>query len=271
MKSFLTVILAFGICLFMQLQTYAQIKDFDALAVANDTLLEKLDLKGSVGFSANFEKQRVELFNFSTSASLALEKKKTLVVLTGSNRTQVASNVQLQNTGYFNLKHLHGFRKRFYPELFVQYQWDAERGLEQRFLSGANLRYNVFRKENNTLLFAIGFMYEQEIWNNTAVPDEKKPIQGVSDINNEFWKYNFRFKYTQKFIKQKAFFSVGAYVQGRPDDVNYLRIAPFTNIHINLIKGLAFNSEFSGIYDFKPVVPIDHFYYSLTNSLVISF
>lgn len=270
MKSFLAGILTFCLVILSSC-LHAQIKDFDALAVASDTLIEKMDIKGSVGFTANIEKQKVQLFNFSTAASIALEKKHTLMVLTGTNKAQVASDIQLQNTGFFNLKHLYNFRKKFYPELFVQYQWDAERGMESRFLSGGNLRYNVFRKENKTLLLAIGGMYEREVWNYTAVPDEKKPSSSPDDVTNNFFKYNFRFKYTQKFMKNKSYFSVGAYVQGKPQDFEYLRIAPFANIHIDLVKGLAFDSRFSGIYDFKPVVPIDNFYYSFTNSLVISF
>jgi hypothetical protein len=64
--------------------------------------------------------------------------------------------------------------------------------------------------------------------------------------------------------------ALNVFIQTRPGYFKP-RIAPHLQWNINAGKYVVFSINFTGIYDDAPVVPIDKFYYSLSNSLLIKF
>lgn len=259
------------LCLVAPLLITAQIIDFDALASMKDTTLpDSIVFDGSVSLSASFEKQKQQINTFSGKASSAIQYKHNLIIPVVSQEIITTGSSELQNTGHFSIKYLYGFQNRFFYEPYSQYQWDAQRGMQQRFLYGGNIWLNVIRGENFQWTFAAGFFSEYEKWDYTAVSEEDRPNPEPEFIENTFFKYNAKTRVVWRFSKNSSV-SIGAFVQGRPDFPEYLRIAPYGKLVLEIRKHLFFSTGFEGIYDYKPIVPIDHFYFTQENTLIFRF
>jgi len=258
-------------CPLAALQVQGQIMDFDALAIASDSVVEKAQLNGYASVSFNSNKQRVVVNSFKTDLSVAYEKKKTLIVVNGNNQATLDGENQVLNTGNAMARYLYGFRRTLYPEVFAQFQWDVQRGLNERKLGGANLRFTFINKQPHQFFGALGAFVEWELWNNTAVPDDRQDEIITQTTATELIKLNIFLKYVFTF-REKSQLAIHTYIQTRPDSFyRYPRIAPRASMNLHLGGNFYFNVTFSGIYDFKPVVPIDRFFYSWENALVYRF
>jgi len=111
-------------------------------------------------------------------------------------------------------------------------------------------------------------MYEAEEWNYNGVDSSKIPLNPVP-IKRNLIKINsyLRFGWKPNASNNITF---NVFFQTRPDRFKP-RIAPHIQWDIKAGKHIAFSVSFAGLYDTAPVVPIDKFYYSLSNSILLSF
>ena len=269
MKTRITSLL---LLLFASFSANAQIIDFDALAIASDSTQDTAVWNGYVGASFDIEKQRNQLIYLRLESTVSYEKKRSLLVLTANNKSTFSGEDQVQNTGSGRLKYLFNFRKRLFPEAFAQLQYDAQRGLLQRNVVGSNGVWTAINKKGHQLFLHLGLMYEEELWNYTAVRPEN--LNGLTGKGTELMKtvkINFNPRYVFK-INDNSTFSAIIYAQARADSyIVYPRISPTVRINIFIVGNLLLSSGLSGIYDFRPIVPIDNFYYTWNNSLVWRF
>ena len=70
----------------------------------------------------------------------------------GKLRSIKSGSDKLLNGGYGHLRFRAFTQIKWNPELFVQYQLDEVRGLEERILAGANLRYVIYEKDHQGVL-----------------------------------------------------------------------------------------------------------------------
>lgn len=249
----------------------AQIIDFDDMAIAKDTVQDTAVWNAYIGLSFDMIKQDQPLLYTRLESSLSYEKKKHLWILTGNNKTTLNGGEQVQNTGLLRFKYLWNFRKKLFPSLFTQMQYDAQRGLRQRNLIGVNGVYTAINKPRHQFLLKLGVMYEEELWDYTAVPDDRIPETHSKTEWNQLIKFNFNPRYNYK-INDHSWVSVILFIQGRIDSFAVTpRISQIGKLNLALSDHLIFSSGFYGIYDFKPIVPIDNFYYSWTNTLAWRF
>jgi len=253
-------------------QLHAQIIDFDALAIASDSTQDTAVWNGYIGASFDLVKQKNQLYYLRFESTISYEKKRSLLVFTGSNKTTFSGGEEVQNTGSARLKYLFNFRKKVFPEFVAQIQFDAQRGLQQRNLVGANAVRAFINKKKHKLLVHLGVMYEEELWDYTAVPDEE--LTASSDVKTELrhrTKLNFNPRYIIE-LNDNSTLSAVVFVQA-PFTDNFIkpRISPIIRLNIYVVGNLLLSSSLSGIYDFAPVVPIDNFYYTWNNSLVWRF
>lgn len=248
----------------------AQIIDFDAFAAMDKEVPDSLKVDGSIAFNAAFQKQAQQINTYSGEASLATQYRNHLWLPVASQRITTTDNNELQNSGFLTLKYFNGFQRRVFSEGFLQYQWEAQRGMRQRYLYGGNLWLNIIRTEQFQWAAAVGGFSEYEQWDYTAVPTNKRPEAAQDFEENFFLKYNAKTRLVWKW-REKSALSFTIYVQGRPDETEYIRVAPSCNLLLQIHKALYFSTGFEGIYDFQPIVPIDNFFFSQQNALIFRF
>jgi hypothetical protein len=258
----------FLLCSFLLLHfsMQAQILNIDKTDTSAYTHSSKINLLLNSGLE--IDKQKATLYDASNTLEAMWQQYKELFILAGSYRFTYNGPADILNAGYIHLRYRHGYKNKLQPEPFVQYQWDSERGILHRFLSGMNLRYNFWKGSSFDLNAGLGLMYENEKWNYAGVDSLKIPI-GAGTIVTQFAKINSYVRFDWK-ASANSSITFNCFFQTRPDRFRP-RVAPHIQWDIKAGKHIGFSIAFTGLYDTHPVVPIDKFYYSFTNSLQLSF
>ena len=258
-------LLALCFCLIF-LPVQSQILNIDKTDTSVYSRHSKINLLINSGLE--IDKQKATLYDASNTMETMWQEYKELFILAGSYRLTYNGPDDILNAGYIHLRYRHGYKNKFQPEPFVQYQWDSERGISHRFLSGMNLRYNLLKGNSFDLNAGLGLMYENEEWNYVAVDSSKIP-PGARPIITRFAKINSYLRFDWKTSKNSSI-TFSSFLQTRPAKF-WPRVAPQIQWDIKAGKHIGFSVGFSGLYDTHPIVPIERFYYSLTNSLQLSF
>jgi hypothetical protein len=256
----------FCFVLIFQFKLQAQILNIDKTDTSAYMHASKINLLLNTGLE--IDKQKATLYDASNSLETMCQQYKELFILAGSYRFTYNGPADILNAGYIHFRYRHGYKNKFQPEPFIQYQWDSERGIVHRFLSGMNLRYNFWKGNSFDLNAGLGLMYENEKWNYAAVDSAKVPA-GATTITTHFAKINSYVRFDWK-ASANSSITFNCFFQTRPERFRP-RIAPHIQWDIKAGKHIGFSIAFTGLYDTHPVVPIDKFYYSFTNSLQLSF
>lgn len=257
-KYFLTVA-------FLLLHGYyakAQIVSIDKLDTSNYSSKAKWGFNFASGIE--IDKQQQTLYDATTTIESMFQKNKSLLILGSSYRFTYNGPDDILDAGYVHLRFRYNYKNKFQPESFVQYQWDNKRGLERRFLVGANLRYNAWSGDKWDINSGIGLMYENEIWNYTAVDSSLLPAN-TAIINNQFLKINSYIRFDWRTSANSTIIAK-LFLQTRPNQFAP-RLAPNLQWNIDAGKHIGFTINFNGLYDVEPVVPIKKFYFSISQGL----
>lgn len=252
------------ILVFLPFTAGAQILNIDKTDTATYSPKAKLAINFTTGLE--IDKQRTTLYDATNTAEFMLQKQRELLILSSSYRFTYNGPDDILNAGYFHLRYRHNYRHRFQPESFVQYQWDNKRGLLSRTLAGANLRYNFFRKDTWELNAGLGLMYETEKWNYDAVDSTKLPASTLP-VTTQYIKLNSYVRLNWK-SSESSDLVLSLFLQTRPQFFRP-RVAPNVQWNIAAGKHIGFSISVAGIYDAQPVVPINRFYYSMSNGIVV--
>lgn len=188
---------------------------------------------------------------FSNKHAYLLLNKLKLVNLDGNS---------VVSSGYSHLRSTFIRKNRISPELFFQYQYNSNQGLESRALAGAGFLYRLFETENWTGSFSSGLMAEYERWQLNQQPSiENRLIKSTSNI---LLRGNLN--------EQTSFLLVG-YYQARPDQFLKSRSILETKLKVKINQSIALSIGFTAAYDAKPVIDIPNWTYELTNGIVINF
>lgn len=231
--------------------------------------IKKAVWNGNISLGLEIDKQKSTLIDASNFLDVSLQKWHELYVLSASNRFTYNGPQNFLNTGYVHLRWRHNYKEQLHPESYVQYQWDASIGMLHRFVAGENLRYNFWHHRKWEMTVASGIMYENELWNYSAVDSAKIPPQPVNQKSSEL-KWNNYIKW-QGQISSAAGISIIVFYQTAFNDFLRPRISGVVNLDVNVSKHFALGMKYSGLYDAGPVVPIFKFYYSYSNSLAYKF
>ena len=264
MFRFITFCLVLLSVVLLPAASTAQILNIDRSDTADYVQKTKTDFHFSTGLE--IDKQRITLYDATNTAEMMLQHKRELLILAASYRFTYNGPDDILNAGYLHLRYRHNYKNKFQPESFAQYQWDNKRGLNYRALAGINLRYNFWKGDQWEVNAGLGLMYEAERWDYSAVDSSKLPVN-TAPVSNQFIKVNSYVRVDWK-ASSNSDLAFNLFVQGRPTSFKP-RIAPGLQWNINAGKHVGFSVNFAGIYDEAPVVPINRFYYSLSNSLFV--
>jgi hypothetical protein len=251
---------------FLSLTATGQILNIDKTDTSDYVRKSKISLNFSTGLEV--DKQKTTLYDATNTAELMWQQYKELFIVAGSYRFTYNGPDDILNAGYIHIRYRHDYKNKIQPEPFLQYQWDSERGILFRTLAGANIRYNLLRGDRFNFNAGLGFMHETEKWNyngvdSAKIPSSRKPIIRRLVKINSYLRLDWKPSSTND-VTFNIFF------QTRPDRFKP-RIAPHVQWDIKAGKHLSFSISFTGLYDTAPVVPIRKFYYSLSNSIQLSF
>jgi hypothetical protein len=221
----------------------------------------------TASFSAGVEvdKQSQTLLDMSNFADVSLQHDHELFVLSASNRITSDGSKSFLNTGYIHLRWRHDYKNRLHPEIYSQYQWDEQRGMRHRFVSGINPRYILWHQQKWDLTFATGAMYENEEWDYAAVDSSKIPLNPV-DQKTSLLKSNNYIKWEGQ-VSPTSTISIIFFYQSAFIHFFTPRISSFISYDVAISRHFSLGIKYSGLYDVKPVVPIPNFYYSLSTNL----
>ena len=249
--------------------TYSQVLIIDRDNIESDSL-KKQKLSAYIGFGFNINKQKTRVLDLKQTADIGyLFKDHALYLITNAKLIASGSN-ELINSGFLHTRYRWQRNKVVQPEFFGQYQWEGSRGMEERILAGANMRFRLQNDSSGTIYFGIGLMHEHEVWNYSAVDAELLP-PNINSVTVNRAKLNSYLKITREFSPSAALVIIGFIQSGPNENIKYPRIASNAKLQFKITKSIDFAVTFDNIYDPRPVVPIDNHYYTLGNNLIIKF
>jgi len=260
------MLLGLSLAFILSISLKGQILNIDKTDTADYTHPAKASFNFNTGLEIDQQKQT--LYDATNTAELMLQKYKELFIMAASYRFTYNGPDDILNAGYIHLRYRHNYKDRIQPEPFVQYQWDNKRGIRHRVLGGINARYNFWKGDHFDLNFGVGPMYEVEKWDYTGVDSAKIPPNAQPVINHLF-KINSYIRLDWK-ASANSDITFNVFLQTRPDRFQP-RIAQHVQWDIKAGKHVGFSIAYTGLYDTRPVVPIEKFYYSLSNSIMLNF
>lgn len=243
---------------------HAQILNIDKTDTTDYVHHAKFDFNLNSGLE--IDRQRTVLYDATNTAEAMLQQYKELFILAASYRFTYNGPDDILNAGFVHLRYRHNYKNKLQPEPFLQYQWDNKRGIEHRMLAGANLRYNITKGQGFEFNCGLGLMYEEEKWDYVGVDSAKIPTD-VTPVTNYFTKINTYIRFTWD-PNSSNDITFNVFLQTRPDRFKP-RIAPHAQWNVKAGKHVALSVSFTGLYDTAPVVPIEKFYFSLSNGILL--
>lgn len=257
--------IALTFVLMITVSANSQILNIDKSDTSNYSPVTKAKFNLSTGLE--IDKQRTTLYDATNTAELLATKNHQLYLLSGSYRFTFNGPQDILNAGFIHLRIRHNYKNTFAPEAFTQYQFDNKRGLQPRFVAGANLRYNFWKQDKIDFNAALGLMYEHEEWNYNGVDSQKIPLVPVPIITNAI-KINSYVRLDWK-AGNASDLAVTVFVQTKPAKFQP-RVAPLVQWNVKAGKHVGIAISYSGLYDVAPVVPISKFYYTFSQSILLS-
>jgi hypothetical protein len=225
---------------------------------------KKSHWNASFSLGVELDKQNTTLLDMSNFADASLQHYHELYILSASNRITSNGDKSFLNTGYVHLRWRHNYKNTLHPEAYGQYQWDEQRGMIHRFVTGVNLRYGFGHSNKWNMTFATGVMYENEAWNYAAVDSAKIPPNPVVQ-NTSVIKSNNYVKWEGQ-TSPNSTISIILFYQALYNHFFQPRVSTFISYDAGISKHFSLGLKYTALYDVKPIVPLPNFYYSLSTT-----
>ncbi len=215
---------------------------------------------GELGADFSLNKYNDQIIKVGGQANAAyFSEKHGYLLLSNIDLVNVDGNSLVSN-GYIHLRSTLFRKQSLSPELFVQYQYNNNMGLQNRALTGMGVRYTFLSRPNLRGHVSTGFMYEFEEW-------------GLSDnntIKNEYIKSTSNLVVRGQLNPQTSLTMIG-YYQARPDRFFKPRATSENQLNIRMSRSITFRVSFTMTYDVEPVIDVPNLTYELKNGIVLSF
>ena len=256
MKKYFLLVILF---LFVTSDAFTQVLNVESLRnrAGTDTVAT---WQGETAFDISVSKATTRIFRLGNQTNASY--------FTGADRYLLLTNVELINVdgssvisnGHFHLRVTFRERERISPEVFAQLQYDENRGLKQRVLNGAGIRYTFLDREYIRGSFITGAMFEYEKWG--LVDDE--------EVEKNLMKSTSSLVVRGQLNPQTQLLVIG-YYQARPDKFFSPRITSENQLNLRMTDRLTFRVNFTLTYDTEPVIDTPNLIYNLRNGIVFSF
>lgn len=260
-----SILLFFAV--FISYNVQAQILNIEKMRLEKDTAKVFL-VKATLALNANnrsaADKDPVHLFSYEFDVNT--------VFYPGDHAYIFVSKLdylQLNKQGVLNYGYFHG-RSNFLREskvnyeTFVQYSFDALRGLDPRWVFGGAVRLNMINSDKTTFVVGVGGMYEYEKW---KYPRSRETIEASLFKSSNYLSL-------QKTLNSYLDLNLISYYQVGYDktiDAFRNRISGSVVLNAKITERFSLTNSFDLAYEDKPLVPITKFIYTLKTGLSINF
>lgn len=215
---------------------------------------------GELEFDLSLNRYNERVFEFTNESNLSYFTERNAYMLLNSLKFVNLDGNSLISSGYIHLRSTLLRNERLSPEVFTQYQYNNNLGLNHRALGGAGIKYRFYRSDSWQASISTALMYEFEEWQLADQPS----------IENKFLKTTSNIRLNGKISDDATFLLVG-YYQARPDQFFEARSILESKLKMDLTKRIALSVSFVASYDAEPIIDIPQWTYELSNGLVIKF
>ncbi|MEX0822934.1 MAG: hypothetical protein WD008_01020 [Balneolaceae bacterium] len=212
----------------------------------------------AVDFSINkFNERIIKLGNEANAAYFS--DNHSYLLLSSLELVNVDGNSLISN-GYVHFRTTFLRKKTFSPELFLQYQYNDNYGLQNRALAGAGIKYSFLSRPKLTGHFFTGLMSETEEWG----------LENNQTVTNQFIKSTSNIVLRGELRSGVSLLVIG-YYQARPDRFFQPRVTSENQLNLPISERLTFRVSFVTTFDVDPIIDVPKLTYELKNGLVLSF
>jgi hypothetical protein len=215
---------------------------------------------GEIGLDLTIEKYNDRVTTAENESALFYTSRNHNYILLSSLEFVDVDGSSIINSGYVHARSTFRSKKRFSPEIFLQYQYNNNLGLTNRRLAGTGIRYRFLSTERLSGTFSTGMMAENEEWD----PEEGE------NIENTFIKSTSNLALRGSVSENASLLLIG-YYQARPDAFFEPRATLESQLGVKLSKHITLAVSFVMTNDASPIIDIPKVTYELENSLIFSF
>ncbi|MGF1668823.1 MAG: DUF481 domain-containing protein [Balneolaceae bacterium] len=250
------VMLMAVLCFFITLiPAQSQVLNVERVRAEGDTVSH---WAGELKFDISLDRNRETVLNIGNEANAAyFSRRHTYMLLNSINFVRVESD-DVVSKGFFHLRGTFNRINIWSPELFLQYQFNQNLGLEDRALAGGGIRYTFLQENKFSGHFNAGLMFERERWD----------VSDGTDITNNFLKNTFNVVLRGDLTEQVNLLTI-AYYQARPDRFFTPRVTSENRLNFRMSERLAFTFNFTFTFDADPVIDIPSLTFELKNGILI--
>ena len=230
-----------------------------------DTIPKKFGLVMGLDFAS--DKQQNDFIELSSSSELDFFlKNDLLIVLFGQVDMAFNGNNVIENNGYFMARYRDNDTRRFYPDAYLQYQWNGILGIKSRALGGINGRLELFEKTHIDSYAAIGTFYEDEFWDTELDAYGFDVVEDQTKVRRKLFRLNTNFKMAFE-LSEKIDFAMSHYLQFPMNESfnNFDKPRWFmdSDLFFEVTENISFNIHYDHTIDYYRALPIDLYYYNL--------
>ncbi|HBX66132.1 MAG: hypothetical protein CL670_02310 [Balneola sp.] len=215
---------------------------------------------GQLNFNLSLSQYDDQVLQFTNNTNISFFSEKHAYLFLNRLKLVNLDGASVISSGYSHLRSTFVRENRISPELFLQYQYNNNLGLQNRFLAGAGFRYTLFNSDSWEGSFSSSVMAEYEEWQEDGLPL----------VENEYIKSSSNLSLRGILNPQTSFLLIG-YYQARPSEFFEARSILETQLQVKINKHISLSVQFAASYDADPVIDIPNWTYELSNGLVIKF
>lgn len=234
----------------------AQLLNVERIRIDPDTT----GWKGDIGIDLSFNQLNDRVIRLSNTLNIAYQTDRHIHTALSSFDLVNVDGRALVSGGYLHFRSKLMNRKTVSPELFLQFQYNENLGLNNRSLAGSGLRYAFLNRSRLSGDLFSGLMFEHEQWG----------LRGDREVVRNLLKSTNSINLTYEISTDTRLFLIG-YYQFRPDKPLAPRAILDSEINIKISEILSLSLTFNISYDTEPVIDIRELTYELKNALVITF
>ncbi|MDZ7807395.1 MAG: DUF481 domain-containing protein [Gracilimonas sp.] len=215
---------------------------------------------GELEFDLSLNHYNEDVFQLTNESNLSYFSNRHAYMLLNKIKFVNIDGNSLISSGYVHMRSTFQRQEKLSPELFIQYQYNNNLGLNNRALAGAGIKYRFYRSDKWQASVSTALMGEYEEWQ----------LNEQASIENEFLKSTSNISLRGK-LSETARFKLVGYYQARPDKFFKARSIFESELEMDLSKRVAVSISFTASYDAAPIIDIPNLTYELSNGFVFRF
>ncbi len=214
--------------------------------------------QANIGFEFNIKDNGKQFLELKNSVDIQYSYKAHTLIFLNDIKLLNIDKGSFINNGFQHLRYNYTIKDSSFItlEAFGQYQYNEQKLLQKRIISGGGPRFAVARKKNFSFYFAPLTMYEYEQLSDSLL--SKTEFVRLDSYTNLYFKIN-----------DIVSFNHILYYQPRFADFSDYRISSEAGLNFNITKYIGYKVGFAFDYDNQPPENVQNTFWYFNNKLVL--